>query len=200
MTFRFAPERANFVYSAIAIVVILALGAYGLFQPTRGNISIDAHSNTANSTTATVRTIVEKTFMNSTLASAKYAFAPYGLDYLSFEPGCQLGNSESGPWYPAPCAGTLSTAVVFDCATAARSQSGCTQRVYLNGTLGESYVMTVWYNPALGNSKFGYNSGLSWINCEFSVPSPAGSSLSYAYYIALNSTSFLVGRPIPTPP
>ena len=193
MTFRFVPERANVVYSVTAVVVILTLGAYGLVQPANGNIAIDTHSNTVNNTTATLRT----TFVNSTLASAKYAFAPYGLLYVSFAPGVQAANSTSGPWVPSMGFGLLSEAVVFDCAMAARSSSGCTQRVFLNGTLGESYVVTVWYNATMGNSTFGHNSGLSWINCKFSVHPPAGPSLYYAYYIALNSTSFLVGTPAP---
>jgi hypothetical protein len=121
-------------------------------------------------------------------------FAPYGLLYMSSEPGCYADG------VPAICFGPLSAAVTFNCAIAAKSPSGCTQKVYINGSASKSNVVTVWYNATLGNITFGYSSGLSWINCKYSVQPPAGSGLpEYAYYVAVNSTSFLVAIPAPGP-
>ncbi|HYB07348.1 MAG TPA: hypothetical protein VEB87_04235 [Nitrososphaerales archaeon] len=177
MTLRLALEQTYAVYAAVVVVVIMLLGAYGLVQPIHNSSGTTSYSNGTSRTTATTT----------------FAFAPYGLLYLSSAPGC-LANG-----VPAPCLGSLSTAVIFNCVTAARSLSGCTQRVYINGSASKSYVVTIWYNATLGNSTFGYSSGLSWINCKYSVRPASGPSLFYAYYVALNSTSFMVGSPAPGP-
>lgn len=194
MMYRLASGRTYAVYSVAVVVVIVALGAYDSVQSLRIQGSVSHISSTANSTTVTSVSSPGTQLENSSLASATYAFAPYGLLYLSFEPGCLADGA------PAPCFGPLSEAVIFNCAIAAKSSSGCTQEVYINGSSSESYVVTVWYNATLGNSTFGYSSGLSWINCRLSVHPPSGPSIYYAYYIALNSTSFLVSTPIPAPP
>jgi hypothetical protein len=171
MTARFASKQTYVAYSVALVLVVAAFAAYSLVQTARGNES-----------------------KVGSVETTAYAFAPYGLLYLSSEPGCLADG------VPAPCFGPLSAAVTFNCATAAMSPSGCTHRVYINGSGGESYVVTVWYNATLGNSTFGYSSGLSWINCKFSVQPPAGPGQpEYAYYVALNSTSFLVGKPAPGP-
>ena len=177
MTFRFALKQTYAVYAAVVVVVIVIFGVYGLAQPIHNSSGTSSYSNASTPTTTTTT----------------FAFAPYGLLYLSSEPGCLADG------VPAPCLGPLSTAVIFNCAIAAKSQSGCTQRVYINGSASESYVVTVWYNATLGNSTFGHSSGLSWIDCKYSVQPPSGPSLFYAYFVALNSTSFMVGSPAQGP-
>ncbi len=152
-------------------------------------------STTVVQSTTTTTAVVRSTVTLSTATTT--TFVPwYGLDYLGNQSGCAVSTDPPTTWYPVPCFGPNSDEVIFNCSAAAASPQGCTQRVNLNGSSGQYFVLTIWYpytNSTLGLS----------VNCKYTIPSvpittgPAGPY--YAYCISTNSTAFIVTGRAPGP-
>lgn len=107
-------------------------------------------------------------------------------DFLSSTGGCS----------PGPCAGfRLSDAIVFNCASAAATPTGCSatysEGVRYSAAPIVNYTVTVWY-PSYNQP----NEPAS-ANCEYEV-SPVGALMkpdappSFGYCLMINSTSFVV--------
>lgn len=108
--------------------------------------------------------------------------------YLSSDVG-----SCRGPAGYAPCfGGDLSQAEVFNCASAAASPSGCTQRVVSSSNPQNSYQITIWY-PYVGHSNES-----SWANSVYTDSGDPGQYYD-AYCISISSTAFIVTEPAPPP-
>jgi hypothetical protein len=112
-------------------------------------------------------------------------------NFLSSAPGCS----------PGPCIGyRLSDALVFNCAAAAATPSGCST-IYSEGVRYSAappvnYTVTVWY-PSYNQP----NEPAS-ANCMYNVV-PAGALVkpvtpnSFGYCLLVNSTAFVVSLPLP---
>jgi hypothetical protein len=98
-----------------------------------------------------------------------------------------------GPAGYSPCFGdNFSQAELFNCASAAASASGCTQRVASSSNPQNSFQITIWY-PYVG-----HNNESSWANCVYTDSGDPGQYYG-AYCVGISSTSFIVTEPAPPP-
>jgi hypothetical protein len=125
-----------------------------------------------------------------------------GLVWLSNESNCAVSTSPPTTWYEVPCFGIDTNPVIFNCAVAAATPQGCTQRINTTGPpppqpSGPNYfVVTIWY-PYINYTVY------PGLNCRYSVPSvptpPGPYGPSYAYCIPINATAFIVAQQAPNP-
>src|SRR5437016_4082778 len=129
--------------TALTIVIALVAGSYYL------DTSAVLTSNGPTMSGSTVMTTSEPTS----------AYFRYGLFYLSSAHPGSTSVNESGPWYPTPSFGPESDAVVFNCASAAATQQGCTKTATFKGNSNQTFTVKVWY-PYINAS-----AGIPWENC-----------------------------------
>lgn len=108
--------------------------------------------------------------------------------YLS--PSVVCGDSGSGLCF----GGNFSEAIVFNCASAAASRTGCSRQVGSSYqiAIGYGYQITIWYPYAPHSGE------PSWANCMYEYSGDAGQH-HYGYCISTNSTAFIVTEPAPPP-
>ena len=108
--------------------------------------------------------------------------------YLSSDVG-----SCRGPAGYSPCfGGNFSQAELFNCASAAATLLGCTQRVASSSNPQNSFQITIWY-PYVGHSNES-----SWANCNYTDSGDPGQYYG-AYCVSISSTAFIVTEPAPPP-
>lgn len=107
--------------------------------------------------------------------------------YLLASPGCGVGGSFGA--IGGPCfGGNLSSAYVFNCASAAATSSGCTTTVAIPSNPSRDYSLTIWYPR--------FNDSLPETNCEFK-PS-LGYPLPLAgWCTAVNPNGFVISEQNP---
>jgi len=110
--------------------------------------------------------------------------------------GCADSYRSNGTAYAEPCtASELGGAHVFDCASAAASQAGCSVTLVDSGTFPGSGQFN---SPILNNTLtvwFPYTGGAAQpagTNCYFQVAHHYTGS-AYGHCYSLNSTSFVIG-------
>jgi len=115
--------------------------------------------------------------------------------------GCAASYRSNGTAYEEPCtASELSGAHVFDCASAAASQAGCSVTLVGSGTFQTPMLngSGQFNSPILNNTLtvwFPYTGGAAQpagTNCYFRVAHDYTGS-PYGHCYALNSTSFVIG-------
>ena len=103
-----------------------------------------------------------------------------------------IGACDGSP-SKSPCfGGNFSQALVFNCARAAASSSGCSEQVgsTYEIVVGSGYHLTIWYPY--------WNSTYEWVNCMYEYGGNPGQP-QYAYCISTNSTAFIISEPAPPP-
>lgn len=156
--------------TVMILLVICIAGAIAI-----GTISLKVHFVNPAIVTETRTTNLSTSPFNSSV-------------YLSSDVGSCRGPSGYTPCF----GGDLSQAEVFNCASAAASSSGCTQRVVSSSNPQNSYQITIRY-PYVGHS----NESL-WANCIYTDSGDPG-QYYYAYCISISSTAFIVTEPAPPP-
>ena len=142
-------------------------------------ISSFSLQKTVTSTSATTTVVVtSNSNMTETITIA-------GYDYLSNHCAAPGGATYVGPCYSP----SIADAAAINCAAAAATPEGCTQRVFINRSSTASFVVKV--NYPVSNIK----NGLPGDNCEFSILFPSGTAgPGPAYCIPLNSTAFYISE------
>jgi len=97
--------------------------------------------------------------------------------------GCRSGYSGGACFGP-----NISDAVVFDCAVAAATSTGCNDTVALPASPSVEYPITIWYPDANATSP---NS-----NCEFLLPSSNYGHPFNAWCISVSQASFIIAQEI----
>ena len=150
-------------------------------------------TNQSNSTVTDTSTETKTSTRTETVANTTLPW--FGLIYMTAAPGCTVSAPGSAS-YPAPCFGPNSSAYAFDCAVAAGTSQGCTQRVNIAGGSSPIFNVTVWYPYT------NYPGEQSSQNCKWTepLPTPPGpEGPYYAYCITISSTSFFIAEPAPGP-
>ena len=112
-------------------------------------------------------------------------------NFLSSAPGCS----------PGPCIGyRLSDALVFNCAAAAATPSGCSE-IYSEGVRYSAappvnYTVTVWY-PSYGQPNEPASANCMYISSPVGAMGEPSSSPSFGYCLMVGPTSFVVSLPFP---
>ena len=169
------------------------------FTTATTQLSTTTSIQTQTAVTQTSYTVTDTTTESETSTTTETVASTtvpwYGLTYLGAVPGCAVSTDPPTAWYPVPCFG-YSGPHLFNCAAAANTSQGCTQRINITGTSNQSFAVTVWY-PYVNYT------GPAWQNCKYTVPSvpnpPGPQGPYYAYCISVNSTSFLITEPAPPP-
>jgi len=100
--------------------------------------------------------------------------------------GCSV--TVNGTLAGAPCFGRdIDNAVIFNCAAAAATPSGCTTTVVSPGYTAYNYNLTIWYPDA--------NAPAPNSNCEF-LPSLGYNTPFDAWCISISQDSFIMAQPI----
>ena len=153
-------------------VIVLLIVAVGV-----GVVAIETPSSSGPHTTATTVVVTSSSTTTETITIA--------TEYLSNHCVAPGGATYVGPCYST----SIGDAAVFNCAAAAATPEGCTQRVFINGSSTASFVVRVNYpvsnieNGSLGD------------NCELSILYPSGTAgPGAAYCIPLNSTAFYISE------
>lgn len=107
--------------------------------------------------------------------------------------GCSV--TVNGTFAGAPCFDSnIDNAVVFNCATAASTSSGCKTTVISPANTSFNYDITIWYPLT--------NTGLPDVNCAY-LPSLGYKTPANAWCISIGQNSFIVAQQIemrPSPP
>jgi len=112
-----------------------------------------------------------------------FARALYLVGLASGTPGCRSSYSGGACFGP-----NIADAVVFDCAVAAATSTGCNATVGLPASPSVEYPITIWYPDANATSP---NS-----NCEFLLPSSNYGHPFDAWCISVSQTSFIIAQEI----
>jgi hypothetical protein len=172
MVRRIAVGTTAIALSAVVIVLAVVVGF----------TVISLQSNTQTSTTAAGLTTNMTSQSNSASTTTTTASSTASYAYLSDDGGCAAGGKA------APCWG--SPPYVFNCLSAAQTQSGCTQLVSTT-TPNWNFSINIRY-------PFSNQTAPSWANCLWSVQAEAPGQ-GFGHCSVLNSTSFTIGEPAPGP-
>lgn len=203
------PARSSLRLAMAIIIAAVVIGAAIFASSYLGTATTETRTSTFTTTTTETfpstetatstqtttvvsqrnNTLTVTSIQTTTQTVANRTIPWYGLYYLSAAPGCAVSYGVHS--YPAPCF-AYSGGVLFDCAAAAATPQGCTEKVNITGTSNQNFIITIWYP---------YNTGVPSQNCKWteSLPTPPGPDSAFAYCISVNSTSFLISEPAPGP-
>ena len=207
--------KGTVVASVVTVAILIGAGAGFLVGTVNGRTVTSVSTRTfvssttvvsqGTSTATLIRTTTSTVTVGATTSTVTVAERWWGLNFMVNASSCAVSTDPPTTWYESPCFGVETngtSVVVFNCAAAAATKQGCTQRVNTTGQgapqpAGPHYfAVTVWY-PYINYSLY------PGVNCRFtepSVPAPPGPGPPiYAYCISFNSTSFIVAEQAPGP-
>jgi hypothetical protein len=176
-------EGGKWIATFVAVVVIVAASL--------GSYSLGVQSGMRNPVTAST-TVVETTTAISITTLSDFS-------YLAAGPGCYTPalENENGSGVSI-CFGTRPNAVEFACRAAAASPTGCTMRVYYQGAVNKSYLVTVWY-PWINSTLFESHPMLAYFDAKIKLTVFNSTGILYMNGFLIGPSSFVVGLP-PSPP